>query len=331
MWIREGFEGKAVQQPTGMTVGAFDGVHRGHQALVRQLLEGARARDLQAVVLTFDPLPLQVFQQAENILLSSLEERLTYLEALGVDGVVVLHFDRELASTAAREFITRLVRQLRMTGLWVGPDFALGRDRAGDLPTLWRIGRELGYEVHALEPYRWQGLSVRSSQIRELLREGALLQANALLGRPYRLCGQVGRGEARGRSLGFPTANLDFPAERLLPQYGIYVCRAHVPQGTFDAVTNVGTRPTFDQYEVTVEAHLLDFSADLYAAPMKLDFIKRLRPELRFDSADALITQMEEDRRQARRWLRDHPQGMPKDPTRATAYAPIYCRTGWEG
>lgn len=325
MWIREGLTELDVQGPTGVTIGAFDGVHRGHQALIGQLLDEAQGLELQAVVLTFDPLPVQVFQQSDNVLLSSLEERVAYLEALGLDGVVVLPFDRELSATPARAFVTQIVEQLHMAGLWAGPDFALGRNREGDLPMLRRLGRELGYQVHTLTPFRWKGLSVRSSQIRELLREGALHKANTLLGRPYRLCGEVAQGEQRGRSLGFPTANLNLSPERLLPENGIYVCRAYVPQGVFDAVTNVGTRPTFDLQEKTVEAYLLGFSGDLYGIPMKLDFLKRLRPERRFDSSEALVRQMREDCREARAWLKAHAPGLPNVATTATAVAPLYC------
>ena len=303
MWIEHNLTQLNLPGPTALTIGAFDGVHRGHQSLIRQLVAGAYAGGMRAVVLTFDPLPRQVLSKEAPLLLSSLEERLTYLETLAPAGVVILPFSRELADTSAQDFVTLLVHHLKLAALWTGPDFTLGRHREGDLHFLRRAGKRLGFRVHTCEPFFWQGKPVRSTTIRQALLASRLVEANELLGRPYRLAGVIVHGEHRGQTLGFPTANLSIPAERLLPAQGVYICRAHLPGETYGAVTNVGTRPTFDHSETTVEAHLLDFSRDIYGQLLRLDFLARLRPESKFASASALSAQLRQDVAQARAWL----------------------------
>lgn len=303
MWIERDLTQLNLPGPTALTIGAFDGVHRGHQALIRQLVTGARAGGMPAVVLTFDPLPRQVFSKAPPLLLSSLEERLTYLETLAPAGVVILPFSLEMADTSAQDFVTLLIHHLKLAALWTGPDFTLGRHRAGDLHFLRQAGTRLGFRVHTCEPFLWQGKPVHSTVIRRALLAGRLVEANELLGRPYRLAGTIVHGTHRGRTLGFPTANLNIPVERLLPAQGVYICRAQLAEETYGAVTNVGTRPTFDHGETTVEAHLLDFSRDIYGQRLRLDFLARLRPESKFASAHALSAQLRQDVAQARAWL----------------------------
>lgn len=304
MWIERGLEQLSPTLPTQLVIGAFDGLHRGHQALIGEVVAAARAIAGQAVVLTFDPLPRQFFNgNPACTWLSSLEERLEQLALFNLDGVIVQPFDTALSALPARVFLSRLQEHVRLVGLWAGPDFALGQGRNGTLDVVNQLGVEMGFAVHTFEPFIWRGTAVHSSDIRRLLQEGYIEAANDLLGRPYRLTGRVCSGEQRGRQLGFPTANLEVPPERLLPENGIYVCRAHLARGSFAAVTNVGTRPTFDHSATTVEAHLLDFEADIYGESLRLDFLTRLRSELRFASAEALVQQMYEDVAQARRWL----------------------------
>ena len=306
MWVNRDIEHLTLGVHSGLTIGAFDGVHLGHQALIRAMVAGAHAKGLQAVVLTFDPLPRQVFSHGENELLSTLEERITLMEPLGVDGVIVLPFDREVAATPAADFVSWLVDALALRGLWVGPDFTLGHNHEGDIPFLTTMGAHRGFAVHIFdETVLWEGHPARSSRIRRAVRSGDLRQANGCLGRPYQLAGIVRHGDARGHTLGFPTANLDTPPGRLRPANGIYICRAHLPQGSFDALTNVGTRPTFDHRPPTVEAYLLDFTGNIYGEPLRLDFLHRLRPEFRFPSAEALIVQMQTDEMDARVWLHE--------------------------
>ena len=310
MWIVHELTALSPGIPTHLVIGAFDGIHRGHQALMREMATAAQAAGAQAVVLTFDPLPRQFFNHnPANTQISSLDERLELLATLGLDGVVIQPFTHAVATLSARAFLTWVQQHLRVTDLWAGPDFALGRARDGTLEVLHRLGAELGFVVRPFAPFIWRGAAVHSSDIRQLLTDGRIEAANALLGRPYRLAGVVSHGEQRGRQMGFPTANLAVPPERLLPQHGIYVCQAHLARGVFDAVTNIGTRPTFDHSDTTIEAYLLDFEADIYGEPLRLDFLTRLRPELRFASAAALIAQMRADVVRARDWLAAHRAG----------------------
>ena len=304
MWVRQDIESLKLAGPTGLTIGAFDGVHRGHQALIRWMGAGARQAGMQAVVLTFDPLPRLVLGRSTNGALSTLEERLDYMRPLGLDGVVVLPFDRQAAAISATDFVTWLVEKLALAGLWVGPDFALGHNHEGNIPFLEAMGARLGFAVHQFgETLCWDGRSVRSSRIRHALKAADLDQANDCLGHPYRLSGIVEHGYQRGRALGFPTANLRIPENRLLPANGIYICRVHLHGEAFAAIVNVGTRPTFDHSPPTVEAYLLDFSRDIYDEPLQLDFLHRLREELCFSSVGALMEQIRADEADARAWL----------------------------
>ncbi|MCU0519285.1 MAG: bifunctional riboflavin kinase/FAD synthetase [Anaerolineae bacterium] len=304
MWIEHGIAHLKLRSPHATTIGAFDGVHLGHRTLIETMVASARAHDMGSLVVTFDPLPGQLRDPHRYQLLSTLSERLERLQDLGIEGAIVVPFDTEFMQTTALDFTTMLAHHLALRALWVGPDFRLGRGREGDVDYLRQAGSRLGFEIEVLEhTVTWADLPVRSSRIREALRSGDIMVANACLGYPYRLTGTVGHGEHRGRLLGFPTANLDLPEGRLLPANGVYVCHAHMDAATYSAITNVGTRPTFDHHPPNVEAHLLDFAGSIYGRTVRLDFLKRLRPELRFESADALICQMHQDEAAARAWL----------------------------
>ncbi|MEJ5311305.1 MAG: bifunctional riboflavin kinase/FAD synthetase [Anaerolineae bacterium] len=306
MWVRRDVESLALAGPTGLTIGAFDGVHIGHQALIRRMVTESHNLGLQAVVLTFDPLPRQVLGHNQHGVLSTLEERLEFVEALGPDGIIVQPFDRTVALISATDFVTWLVEKLGLTALWVGPDFALGHNHEGNIPFLQDMGARRGFAVHIFEEnVHWGGQPVRSSRIRHALKSGDLVQANGCLGRPYRLSGIVEHGDQRGRLLGFPTANLRINDDQLLPANGVYICAAYLSGERFAAMVNVGTRPTFDLALRTVEAYLLDFSRDIYGERMQLDFLHRLRDELRFASVAALIEQMRADHGNTVMWLRE--------------------------
>jgi len=309
MWIRDDIKKLELTQPSGVTIGAFDGVHLGHQALIRGMVTDAHSQGLLPLVITFDPLPGQVLQPDSYRLLSTLEERISLFRSLGVEGLVVLPFNSALTQTSAGDFVQGLLDHAKLDGLWIGPDFKLGRGQEGNVEYLRRAGQRFGFGVHVFEgTVRWEGKPVSSSSIRRALSEGNIHEANGCLGYPFHLCGKIVHGRKRGRTLGFPTANLAVPSTRLLPANGVYVCQAILRSGTFDALTNIGTRPTFDNGTRTVETYLLDFSEDIYGEPMRLDFLHRLRPEWRFDSVDDLIHQMTEDEVTARLWLRqpDH-------------------------
>ncbi len=310
-----GFPEPSLTQPVFLTIGNFDGVHRGHQMLVQNLAEAAHAAGALAGLLTFEPHPLAVLRpESVTLRLTSNEERAAALAALGLDFVLVLPFTRETAATPAAEFMQTLVAHFPLQELWVGPDFALGRGREGDAARLAELGEALGYTVHVVQPYHWQGEPVRSSRVRNLLAEkGAVAQAADLLGRPYQVWGRVAEGARRGRRLGFPTANLVLPPDRLVPAHGVYACWAWREDAGYPAVVNIGVRPTFDNGYRSVEAYLLDFTEELYGERLGLSFIHRLRAEMRFPDVSALIAQIRVDAETARQLLRVPPdQAQPE-------------------
>ena len=289
-----------------VTVGVLDGVHRGHQQLVTEMVEAAHLVGDFAVALAFDPHPAAALGYEPPPLLTTLEERAELLASLGLDVLIVLPFTPDLARTPAADFVEALLQHLHMVELWGGPDFALGYRREGNVAFLQRLGAERGFAVRVVEPLMWEGVPVSSSRVRDALQAGDIDQATSCLGRPYRLTGTVVHGDGRGRTIGVPTANLSLLPERLLPADGIYACLAHAERlGTHPAAVNVGTRPTFDGHSVTIEAHLIDFGADLYGQPLTLDFIARLRDEVAFPNVDALMAQMQKDIAQARDILGD--------------------------
>jgi riboflavin kinase/FMN adenylyltransferase len=291
------------EQPTVLTIGAFDGVHLGHQHLIRSVIESAQAQGYRPALVTFFPHPSVVLGRAEPFYLTSNEEKLEQLERLGLDMVVVVEFTQETAHTRAAQFVNLLIENLHMCEMWIGHDFALGYKREGNLAFLQAMGVERGYTVHTIEPVLLKDQPVSSSRIRQALQAGDMQQVNACLGRPFQLRGQVVQGAHRGHKLGVPTANLAVWADHAVPRNGIYACRARVGGVTYDAVTNIGTRPTFDNGARTVEAHLLDFDGDLYGETMALDVVEFQRSEEKYSTLEALITQMREDIRTARNIL----------------------------
>ncbi|NPA93159.1 MAG: bifunctional riboflavin kinase/FAD synthetase [Chloroflexi bacterium] len=291
---------------TWVTIGVFDGVHLGHQALLRDFVAEARQHNAQAVVVTFYPHPAEVLGGLKAPLyLTSPEEKADLIAALGVDVLITHPFDREIAQRSAEEFMADLHTHLGLRRLWVGYDFALGRNREGDIPTLRRLGERFRYTLHVVEAYRLDGEIVSSTRIRQALAEGDVTRAERFLGRRYAVRGKVVQGDGRGRSLGFPTANLDIWPKRMLPAAGVYACYAQVEGQTYPAVVNIGVRPTFEDAPVPprVEAHLLDFSGDLYGKELVLEFVVRLRAERRFPSPQALVDQIRRDIAAARAHL----------------------------
>jgi riboflavin kinase/FMN adenylyltransferase len=289
-----------------LTIGSFDGVHVGHQRILRNLTNDAHRAGAPAVVLTFYPHPAVVLGKRENAFyLTTPEEQAELLGELGADIIITHPFTKEIANTSAQDFIAELDAHLDINCLWIGYDFALGKDRKGDAPTLRRLGERFGYRVKVVDPVRIEGEIVSSSRIRKAIYAGEVEQANRLLGRPYRIGGEVIHGDGRGRRIGIPTANMQVWEHRVLPKPGVYVCRAQVNQETWGAVTNVGFRPTFEGQPPSpqVEAHLLDFDRDLYGEQIHLDFLVRLRDERRFPDAQTLVRQIHEDIRSGRKIL----------------------------
>ncbi len=283
-------------RPAALTIGVFDGVHRGHQELIKETINRARAVDGESIVLTFYPHPRTVLRPDSPISeLTNLRERTNLIAALGVDVVATLPFTHELALLSAEEFIDMLMQHVALRELCVGPDFALGRGRAGTVSVLTEIGARRGFRVNSIPHVVVGGERVSSSRVRALVAAGDVEQAAQLLGRPVLIEGAVVTGVQRGRTLGFATANLAPSASLLLPANGIYAVYAELDGNKLPAVANIGVRPTFGHNARLVEVHILDFDRSIYGAHLRVHLVKRLRDELRFSSVDALVAQMHRD------------------------------------
>ncbi len=291
---------------SALTIGSFDGLHLGHQALIRAMVAEARARGLPAVVLTFFPHPSVVLRgRRPAFYITQPDEKARLLLDLGVDHVVTQKFDEALSLVTADEFLDRLIRRLGLKQLWVGEDFALGHDREGNRAFLKRASAARGFGLHVFPPVLVEGEVVSSTRVREALRAGDVARVAVYLGRPFALEGTVVRGARRGRQLGFPTANLRLPEGQAFPARGVYAGFATVGDERRPAVTNVGLRPTFgdDLPAPIVETHLLDLTAELYERTLRLEFIERLREEQRLANVEALRAQIALDVERARRLL----------------------------
>jgi riboflavin kinase/FMN adenylyltransferase len=289
-----------------VAIGNFDGVHRGHAALVRAAAR-ARAAGGCVVALTFDPHPSRlVVPERAPATLTTLAQKKELLEALGVEKLAVLPFTHELSVMSAQEFARQaLVGALEATSVIVGENFRFGRDREGDVGRLKTLGADLGFDVEVVEPVLHDGRPVSSSRVREALGRGAVEEAEALLGHPFFVDGVVVEGERRGRTLGFPTANLQTENETL-PSSGVYAVRCRVSTGEWvPGVANLGHRPTFGGTGPSVEAHLIGFDADLYGSRLRLEFEARLRDEQRFPGPEALVEQIRKDVERARELMAD--------------------------
>jgi riboflavin kinase/FMN adenylyltransferase len=290
-----------------VTVGTFDGVHRGHIEVLRRLDAAAADRDALSMLVTFDPHPLRIVRpEAAPPLLTTPSEKIEILAQTALDRVVFLHFTPVLAAYEPREFVEQiLIGRLDMRYLVIGYDHGFGKGRSGDADALREIAADLGFGMEVVDAVESEGAHVSSSRIRLLLQEGDVREAALALGRPYSLTGTVVRGEGQGRKLGFPTANLGLgDADKLVPHEGIYAVRAALRDRRVDGVLHLGPRPTFAGLPPSIELHLFDFDGDLYGDRIRVDFIERIRDIARFDSADALVHAMEADCQRARHVLR---------------------------
>jgi riboflavin kinase/FMN adenylyltransferase len=281
-----------------LTIGSFDGVHLGHQQIIRSLVEGAKQAGVPSVVVTFFPHPQFILRgESRPYYLTLPEKRAQLLAEMGVDFVFTYPFDQGISRLSARDFITDLYDGFHFQELLIGYDFALGRDREGGRELLGDIGIELGYAVREIPPHQVSGEVVSSSRIRELIRAGDVREANLLLGREFSISGQVIKGDNRGKSLGFATSNLDVHNEVVDLKPGVYASRGLVNGENRPAVTNIGFRPTFGQdlSSPRIEAHLLDFSGEIYGQDVEVFFVERLRDEMKFSEVDSLIAQIEQD------------------------------------
>ena len=285
------------------TIGFFDGVHRGHRFLISQVCEQARAEGREAMVITFDRHPRQVLQDDyQPALLTTTDEQLQLLKETGIDTVAVLHFDRAMASLSARDFMEQvLLGRLNVRTLVTGYDNRFGRGRTENFNDYVRYGQELGIRVVQSEAFMLGGKHVSSSLVRSALRRGDVAHAVRCLGRPYVLTGRVVSGHQEGRKLGFPTANVDVSASAcLVPANGVYAVKVGImadgthaaSSATFEGMMNIGMRPTFSGHRQTLEVYLFNFNGDIYGRELSVAFIRHIREEQRFDSADMLAAQL---------------------------------------
>jgi riboflavin kinase/FMN adenylyltransferase len=298
---------------TAITIGVFDGVHRGHLHLLRRLFQLA-GEPLIPTVITFSNHPAEVVNPERTVSrIITPEEKVQLLYKAGAGRVISLEFTNDLANVDANEFTNILVDCLKMRGIVTGPDFALGRNRSGNLDYLRRRGTSMGFWVETVEPLELDGSAVRSRRVRNALADGDVDGAEYLLGRPYATDGIVVHGAKMGRQLGFPTANIIPTANFVIPADGVYATYATVDGVRHLAATSIGVRPTFGLSQRLIEAHLLDFSDDIYDQSLRLEFVSRLRGQETFDGIDALITQMNRDVDQARATLLAHDRLVPPD------------------
>lgn len=285
-----------LDRQTLMAIGVFDGLHRGHQHLIRELVQAAHDQDKMAAVMTFYPHPDVIIRGGDDRYdLTTVDERAQILADLGVDWLVTHPFNRDVMQIRALAFVDQLVSQMRMSALWVGKDFALGYKREGNIEFLRAEGQKRGFDVRVIDFVNEGDERVSSSAIRRALLDANIEHANHLLGRSYNVTGEVIHGEKRGRDLGYPTANIEVPPGKLIPANGVYAGWASLNGERYMAATNVGISPTFMNKAVTVEAYLMDFERDIYGEMLTITFEKYLRPEQRFDGLEALIEQMGRD------------------------------------
>jgi riboflavin kinase/FMN adenylyltransferase len=284
-------------QNSWLTVGVFDGVHRGHQQIIRRLTAGAHEQGVPAVVLTFEPHPAKLFGRSEIRLLTLPDERAELLGSFGVDMVVTHPFNHDVANTPAIDFMQHLKRHVGTSHLVLGYDSTLGKNREGNALRLTEIGQELGYTVEVVPALSDESGVISSTEIRKLIETGNVTEAARLMGHPYSLHGPVIHGDARGRTINVPTANIGYSHDKMIPANGIYACRAYLHGQQYQAAINIGINPTFtpEKQIPNVEAHLLDFRGEIYGEDVKLEFLARLRNERRFDSVDKLLEQIWKD------------------------------------
>jgi riboflavin kinase/FMN adenylyltransferase len=269
-----------------LTIGSYDGVHLGHQAIIRQLIAGAHEVNVPAVVVTFHPHPAAVLKgRSGQFYLTSPEEQASLLGDMGVDVLITHPFNKEISKISAYDFLAKMDQHLDFSHLWVGHDFTLGRNREGNIPTLQKLGKSFGYQLNIVNPIKIEGGVVSSSVIRAALASGDQVD------------GVVVPGDGRGSTFGIPTANLDVWSKKALPKVGVYVCRAVIDGRIWGAVTNIGVRPTFDANKPTprIETHILNFNEKIYGKTMSVFFITRLRDEKRFSNTQTLVNQIHSD------------------------------------
>jgi riboflavin kinase/FMN adenylyltransferase len=305
MKIFHGTDNANIARPTVLTLGVFDGLHLGHQRIIQTVVE--RAKELSAVptAITFDPHPRAVLHpESAPPLLQTLDQRLAALEVLGIEQTIVIPFSREFASIEAETFLREVIYdRLQAKEVYLGKGFAFGKGRAGNIGLLRKISAELGFFADEVAEVKLRGTRISSSKIRELLLDGKVNRARGMLGRPYGVEGKIIRGDRRGHTIGFPTANLQ-PQNRVIPRTGVYVTATLIGDTWRRSITNVGVRPTFgDGLEPSVETYIFDFDGDLYGDVLRVRFLHRIRDERKFSGIDELKSQIQKDSNRARNYF----------------------------
>lgn len=288
-----------------ITVGNFDGVHLGHQTLLKQVKEHAKETFGTSVVFTFEPHPIKVLKKQKIPLITPFERKIELIAQLGIDVIICPPFTIEFSKISAREFVENiLIKKIGMKEIIVGHDYAFGRGREGNIKLLKALGSELDFKVHIVEPVLVDNMAVSSTRIRKLIMEGKLEMVKILLNRYYQVSGEVITGHNRGgRLLGFPTANLRLVNE-VFPKNGVYAVEVIFNDRIYKGVANIGFKPTFGNHILSVETHILDFNQDIYGKKIRLNFVKRLRDEKKFPSIEALAAQIKRDIKEAREILK---------------------------
>jgi riboflavin kinase/FMN adenylyltransferase len=298
----------ACQPQSINTVGTFDGLHRGHQTILEEVRREAGERGALATVVTFSPHPQLVLRHPDRPpvkILTTDKEKLALLEAANIDRVVIIPFTIDFSGTSSESFVRDILyERIGMSGVVLGHDHGFGKNREGDFAAMERLGAELHFTVRELPPFEVEGVTVSSTRIRECLLKGEVAPAAGFLGRPYQLSAAVVRGDGRGRTMGFPTANLEVDNnDKLVPAHGVYAVRVHRRNTIISGMMNIGVRPTFQEQTEAIEVHLFDFNDDLYGERLTVEFIERLRAEQKFTSATELIEQLTVDQQGAKHVL----------------------------
>jgi len=297
MKIFHGTENANILRPTVLTLGVFDGLHLGHQKIMRTVVERARAVNAVPTAITFDPHPREVLHpETAPPLLQTLDQRLANFEVLGIEQAIVVRFDLEFASNSAEDFLKDIVHdRLHAKEVYLGKGFAFGRGRGGNIELLRKMSSELGFVADEVDEVRLRGQRISSSRIRQLLSEGRVNLVRRMLGRPYGVEGVIIRGDRRGHSIGFPTANL-YPHNRVIPKFGVYATATLIDGAWRRSITNIGVRPTFGgDAEPSIESYIFDFDRDLYGDVLRVRFLHRIRDEKKFSGIDELKAQIQKD------------------------------------
>ncbi|CAN5697891.1 bifunctional riboflavin kinase/FAD synthetase [soil metagenome] len=306
MKIFHGTENANIQKPTVLTLGVFDGLHLGHQRIMLMVVERAKVENAVPTAITFDPHPRSVLHpKSAPPLLQTLDQRLANFKVLGVEQAIVIQFDEDFARQRAEDFVSQIIHdRLHAKEVHLGKDFAFGRNRGGNIDLLQQMSGELGFVAEEVPEVKLRGHRISSSKIRHLLAEGRVNIVRRMLGRPYGVEGVIERGAQRGRTIGFPTANLK-PHNRVIPKYGVYAT-ATLVEGTWRrSITNIGVRPTFEnESDPSIESFIFDFEGDLYGDVLRVRFLHRIRDERKFSGIDELRAQIERDSARARNYFR---------------------------